>query len=229
MAVPSVVPAMPNRLIGNNRRDLSQYFISLGNHMHHQIAYVAARLRANALVNRKKEARFIKQLCAGEAEAWATLVEQWSPRLYSYFTYNMVSEADTQRLVQHIMSELVGELVGASGFTNLAVLIYSVAYQHMLHFRRQRAKPTAAQQRLLEQPAEGNFRPRLHFLTNFRQLRDETQQILLLYHLCEMSVAEIAQIVDQSEERLAKTLRQAQCYLQINTQSAGRWEPNRYS
>ena len=207
-------------------------FIRLGNLMHQQIAYVASRLRASALVNRKKEARFIKQLCAGDAEAWATLVEQWSPRLYSYFTYNMVSDADAQRLVQHILSELVGELIGAAGFTNLAVLIYSIAYQHMLHFRRQRPKQPmgqpVGQQRQFEQPAEGNFRPRLHFLTNFRQLRDETQQILLLYHLCGMSVAEIAQIVDQSEERLAKTLRQAQCYLQINTHNPSRWEPKRY-
>lgn len=204
--------------------------------MHQQIAYVTARLRASALVNRKKEARFIKRLCAGDAETWATLVEQWSPRLYSYFTYNMVSDAEAQRLVQHILSELVGELIGAAGFTNLAVLIYSIAYQHMLHFRRQRPKQSVGQsvgqwvgqQRQFEQPAEGNFRPRLHFLTNFRQLRDETQQILLLYHLCGMNVAEIAQIVDQSEERLAKTLRQAQCYLQINTHTPGRWEQKRH-
>lgn len=200
--------------------------------MHQHFAYITSHLRATALVRRKKETRFIKQLCAGEPQAWATLVDQWSPRLYSYFTYSTMNDADAQRLIQHTLSELVGEMVGTSKFTHriaqLSVLIYSIAYQHVLHYRRQRPNGYALPARQVEQPAEGNFRPRLHFLTNFRQLRDETQQILLLYHLCDMSLAEIAQIVDQTEDRLAKTLRQAQCYLQINTHTPVRWEPNRY-
>lgn len=196
--------------------------------MHQHFAYVTARLRAIALANRRRDAKLIKQLCAGESQAWATLIDQWSPRLYSYFTYNTINDADAQRLIQHTFSELVGEMVGTSGFVQLSVLIYSIAYQHVLHYRRQRPKAMAVHQRLPEQPAEGNFRPRLHFLTNFRQLRDETQQILLLYHLCDMSLPEIAQIVDQSEERLTKTLRQAQGYLQINTHHPARWELSRY-
>lgn len=195
--------------------------------MHQHFAYVTSHLRAAAQMYRKKEARFIRQLCAGDPQAWATLVDQWTPRLYSYFLYNTGNELDAQRLTQHTLSELIGEMIGATGSTHLAVLIYSIAYQHALHYRRQRPKLHAVQQWLPEQPAEGNFRPRLHFLTNFRQLRDETQQALLLYHLCDMSVREIAQIVDQPEERLAKMLRQAQRYLQVNTQAAGQWEPSR--
>jgi len=195
--------------------------------MHQHFAYVTSHLRTVAQMVRKKEARFIRKLCAGEPQAWANLVEQWTPRLYSYFIYNTGNDLDAQRLTQHTLSELVGEMIGATGSARLTVLIYSIAYQHALHYRRQRPKLPAIQPWSLEQPAEGNFRPRLNFLTNFRQLRDETQQALLLYHLCDMNVAEIAQIVDQPEERLAKMLRQAQHYLQINTQAISQWEPGR--
>ena len=84
----------------------------------------------------RKETRWIQQLCAGEATAWAQLLDYWNPRLYSYVIYNGATEAEAERLIHAIFSEVVQTVVGSLPVANLTVLIFSIAYQQVLRYRK---------------------------------------------------------------------------------------------
>lgn len=155
----------------------------------------------------------MRQLCAGESAAWLHLLEHWSPRLYNYVLYQGLSEAETQTLLHAIFAEVVQSVVGGLRVTNLTVLIFSIASQHVLNHGRQRAASPLNTQSPPLLPAEASDEHQHTFLQTLRQFTPEVQQVLLLYYLYEVTLPEIAQIVGQPEEVLIKVLYRFQYYL----------------
>ncbi|MEZ4736396.1 MAG: hypothetical protein R3E79_55630 [Caldilineaceae bacterium] len=160
-------------------------------------------------MSRKQEARWVDQLRAGEPTAWAALVDHWSLRLYNYLLYSGVHEAAAQTLLPIIFSAVAEAVVGSLRIASLTVLIFTIARQHVLHFCQQ--EPC----RPLEPPFPALFADEeaTHFLTIFHHFTPEVQQMLVLHYLCDVSLAEISQILGQREEVLTKLLHRAQYYL----------------
>jgi DNA-directed RNA polymerase specialized sigma24 family protein len=181
--------------------------------LHRFFTFVIARLHNDAPVSSRKETKFIEQLFTGDPTAWVQLVDRWSPRLYSYLIYNAVSEAEVHQLMRRIFSEVVQAVAGSLRVVNLAILIFSIAHHHILHYRHQNSEITLKKQQQLVPSAVGGTDQRTNFLHCFHQLAPEAQQVLLLHYLCEISLSEITQIVGQSEELLAKILYQAKLSL----------------
>ena len=182
--------------------------------MHRQFTFASSRLRKKAPVPMRKETRWIQQLCAGEATAWAQLLDYWNPRLYSYVIYNGATEAEAERLIHAIFSEVVQTVVGSLPVANLTVLIFSIAYQQVLRYRAQALDPALKQLPPAIQLADPDDDPWAGFFHIFYQFPPEVQQILLLHYLFAITLPEISQIVGQSEEVLTKILRRAKVYLQ---------------
>jgi len=182
--------------------------------MHRQFTFVSSRLRKKAPVHRRKEARWMQQLGTGEATAWAQLLDYWNPRLYSYVIYNGATEAEAQRLIHSIFSEVVQTVVGSLPIANLTILIFSIAYQQILRYRQQTLDPALKQLPPAIQLADPDDDPWAGFFHTFYQFTPEVQQILLLHYLFEITLSEISQIVAQSEEVLTKILRRAKFSLQ---------------
>ena len=168
---------------------------------------ISARLRNEAPAEQGQDFTFIDPLYIGEPTAWARFIEHWSPQVYSYLSYNQMTEAEALGLLQLIFAEVVQTIVGSLRMANLTTLIFSIAYHHVLHHRRQSAKRTLAQK--IQWRAEEQRNPALNFLGRFDQCTPEAQQICLLYYRFGISLPEVAQIVNQSEEHLTNTLTQA--------------------
>jgi DNA-directed RNA polymerase specialized sigma24 family protein len=182
--------------------------------MHRQFTLVSSRLRKKAHVPMRKETHWMQQLCAGETTAWAQLLDYWNPRLYSYVIYNGATQAETERLIQTILSEVVQAIVGSPPVANLTVLIFSIAYQQILRYRAQTLDPALKQLPPALQLTDPEADPWAGFFHVFYQFPAEVQQILLLHYLFEVPMHEISQIVSQPEATLTKILRRAKVHLQ---------------
>lgn len=163
-------------------------------------------------MSRRRDAKFVSQLCRGEAVAWSQLVDQWSPHLYSYISYNAASEADTRLLLHTILSEVIQTLITTRPIENLTTLIFSSAYKHVLRYRRQHPDLLSVHGRLPQDGGETGNDQQRNFLQHLRQFTPEMQQILLLRYHCGVTVPELAQIVGQSEELLTKVLYRTRFY-----------------
>lgn len=154
-----------------------------------------------------KEAGWMHQLAAGESTAWTRLLAEWSPRLYHYITANGASEAEAQSLLHQIFSILVQKIVGSAAAANPTVLLFTIAYQQMVHHCHQQAN---SQRRQALVPADkADMEPQaIHLRQTLQQFSPEVQQIALLYYLCDLSLAEISQIVRQPELLVRNTLNQ---------------------
>ena len=170
--------------------------------MHRQLPLASSRLPKTLPVPRSKEAKWVRQLAAGESTAWLHLMEQWNPRLYTYVLYQGLTESEAQTLLPLIFAEVVQSVVGKLHVTNLTVLIFSIASQQVLDYCRQRPLPPLKAQASATRLDEHQ---RL-FLQTLRQFTLEAQQVLLLYYLFEVTLSEIAQIVGQPEASLFKVL-----------------------
>lgn len=184
--------------------------------MHRYFSFVPSRLRRQQLpMSRRHDPKFVSQLCRGESRAWSQLIDHWSPHLYSYVSYNAASETDARLLLHTILSEVIHTLIGARPLDNLTTLIFSIAYQHTLHYRRQNPGLLLPKLRPGQQNAgETNADAQSNFLQRLHQFTPEMQQLLLLRYLCGVTMPELAQIVGQSEELLTKVLYRSRAYFQ---------------
>ncbi|MEZ4868022.1 MAG: hypothetical protein R3C14_42230 [Caldilineaceae bacterium] len=154
----------------------------------------------------KKEAAYQKQLRKGDPTAWAQLVDQWSPRIYSYVSYNTTDDREAEALMQFILSEVVQTLLSTPRLDNLTTLLFTIAYKHVLLYRQQLSDYMLP--RLLQPPhtlPAKNAREQ-KFTQALRQISLETQQLLLLRYLCDVPMPELSHIAGKSEDVLAHML-----------------------
>ena len=186
--------------------------------MHRYLSSISPSTQCPKLLRKHRERKFIGHLCAGQPGAWVQLVERWSPSLYSYITYNVGNEDDTRKLMQLILSEVIHTVIDTPRIKSLTILIFSIAYRHILHYRWQHPVLVPAALRTAPQMSsttgEDVYAIGVNFIRHFRQFPPETQQLLLLRYICGVTLAELSQIVGQSEDMLAQTLYQAKLYLQ---------------
>jgi DNA-directed RNA polymerase specialized sigma24 family protein len=182
--------------------------------MHRQFSFASSRSRPKIPVHKQQEAKWLRQLCAGETTAWKELVDLWSPLLYNYVLYNVAHEAEAQQLLTSIFSAIAKAIVGSQYIANLTILIFSTAHQAVLYYRHQNPYPTATNPSTLSTTsATQSSSGATGFLDTFYRFTPELQQILLLYYLCGLSVSDISQIMGEREDLLIKLLRRAQVHL----------------
>lgn len=179
--------------------------------MHRQLPLASSRLPNTLPTSRSKEATWVQQLCAGESTAWQRLLEHWSPPLYTYILYQGLTETEAQTLLHTIFAEFVKNVVGQLRITNLTVLLFSIASQQVLNYWRQ--KPMASPKPRPSVLATEASADQQRLLQALRQFTPEAQQVILLYYLHELPLAEIAQIVRQPEAILTKVLYRFKYYL----------------
>lgn len=186
--------------------------------MHRYLSTIPSRAHRNGLFHQRKERKLVGHLCAGQPGAWVQLVERWSPQLYSYITYNVGNEAETRRLMHLILSEVIHTVIATPRIKSLTILIFSIAYRHILHYRWQHPAPilpiSQGTQQAISAPIAETHNPGVNFIRRFRQFSPETQQLLLLRYTCGVTLAELSQIIGQSEDMLTQTLHRAKLYLQ---------------
>ncbi len=174
--------------------------------MHRYFSRVPMHSRRNKLAPAHQADKRIDRLYNGEPAAWLRLVERWSPRLYSYIIYNVVSETEAQKLMYLIFAEAIQAIVGSLRVANLTILFFSIAHHHVLHQRSRHANSLPHQQHPTQPATAGGEAPPANFLYTFHQFAPEVQQVLLLRYLCGISLPEIAQIVGQPEALLTNTI-----------------------
>ncbi|MEZ4674282.1 MAG: sigma-70 family RNA polymerase sigma factor [Caldilineaceae bacterium] len=186
--------------------------------MHRNLPFISSRVQHPTFLQKRKEKKFIGQLCAGHPGAWVQLIDQWSPRLYSYVSYNVSDEDETRRLIHLILSEVIQTIIHATRMPNLTVLIFATAYHHVQYHRRHSSSHPAPQRQQLSSnniSSETSEHKRYtNFTQQFQQLPTEVQQLLLLRYVCGVSLPDLSQILGQSEKILAQMLYRARLYLE---------------
>ncbi len=186
--------------------------------MHRYLSFTSSRAQCSAFLYRRKETKLVARLCSGQPAAWAQLVDRWSPRLYSYIFYNIGDEAEARKLMHSVLSEMIQIIIGSPRINNLSVLIFSIAHRHIMqhHYADHTIslrKQWATEHPTVNQPRDMEQKQRT-FFHRFHQFSPETQQILLLRYVCGVSLLELSQIVEQSEESLVQTIYRVKRYLQ---------------
>lgn len=188
--------------------------------MHRQFTLLTSRMRNATPVLRRKETKLIGRLCTGDSSAWIQVLNSWSPHLYSYVTYNAIGEIEAKKLIHSILTEVVQTTLRSSRPGNLTVLIFAIAYKHVVYYRRQNSTatltpPPHATPSVTINPdkidtSKIDNTKGVNFLHSFRQFSLEMQQVLLLRYLCGVTLPELSQIVGQPEETLMKLIRRAE-------------------
>jgi len=174
--------------------------------MHRYFTNVSGRLRNSVSLHKNRETNFARQLCNGDGDAWVQLLDQWSPHLYSYVSFNVVQEADVRRLMRLILSELIQTLVGEQPLEHLTIVIFRIAYRHLLRYRRQAPDPFANPLWQRKQAAATGEALPGYFFQHLQRFSPEVQQLLLLRYVCGVTLPELAAIVGQSEDLLTRLL-----------------------
>jgi DNA-directed RNA polymerase specialized sigma24 family protein len=150
----------------------------------------------------RSEDALIHCLRVGDSQAWQRLVEQWSPRLYSYLVYNTHSELDAQQLLQKVFSSTLQILLTESEQVNLTAIIAGSAYRHVLDYQQTQGAPHYS---------ENNWdvdRTQQEQLFHLRliQLPATVRHILLLRFLIGLNVWELVLATGYSRQMLASML-----------------------
>lgn len=180
--------------------------------MHRYFTHVSVRLRSYLPLQKRRDTNFARQLCNGDGDAWVQLLDQWSPHLYSYISFNVVQEADVRRLMRLILAELIQTLVGEQPIENLTVVIFRIAYRQLLRYRRQAPDPFASPLWQRKQAAATGEPLPNYFFQHLQRFSPEVQQLLLLRYVCGVTLPELAEIVGQSEDLLTRLLYRTRFY-----------------
>lgn len=151
----------------------------------------------------------LQRLKDGDQEAWAALVDEWSPKLYNYLMYNTRNQDDAQDVLSETLLGLVQSIRTFDGNASLKTFIYSIAYRKVADYWR-RSRET------YELPAwlsvAGPSSTRLEVDEALDELSEQGQQALLLRYHDGLSVAEIAEVLGRSykatESLLSRVRRQ---------------------
>jgi DNA-directed RNA polymerase specialized sigma24 family protein len=123
-----------------------------------------------------------------------------------------VTEADVRRLMRLILSDLIQTLIGEQPIEHLTVVIFRIAYRHLLRYRRQAPDPFSHPLWQRKQAAATGETLPNYFFQHLQQFSPEVQQLLLLRYLCGVTLPELAQIVGQPEELLTRLLSRTRFY-----------------
>ncbi len=186
--------------------------------MHRYLSSLTTTPSHRAFFAKRKEQRFIGQLCAGQPQAWLQLLDRWSPRLYSYVVYNVGNENEARKLVHLILSDVIHTLIDAPKVPNLTILIFSIAYRRTLRYRQQNLPPRLPRRsedtQVDERDDQKKTEQEAYFIQRLHRFSLEAQQLLLLRYVCGVTLTELSQIIGQPKEVLAQTLYRAKLYLQ---------------
>jgi len=143
----------------------------------------------------RAERIFLQELCQGQAAAWQQLVALWSPRLYSYVSYNTYSIDDAQALLQQtfsfVMQRLINHAEQPKNLAQLTILLVSTLYRLILQYQQSFGVPLF-DHRHAPPPLDPQQQK---FIAALAQLAPPVQQLLLLRYLVGLSIGELASII----------------------------------
>jgi RNA polymerase sigma factor (sigma-70 family) len=152
---------------------------------------------------------FLLRLQAGDEGAWEQLVAEWSPRLYSYLSYNLRNSEETDDVLSETMLAVVQAIRTFDGKVTLATFIYSIAYRKVAdHWRKLRV--TQELDEWIAAPDAGYTN--IEVYEALAELPEQSKQALLLRYYVGLSVSEIAEVLGRSykatESLLSRVRRQ---------------------
>ena len=152
---------------------------------------------------------FLQCMREGDEAAWEQFVQEWGPRLYSYFKYNLRSADEAEDALSETMIAVIQAIRTFDGNVTLATFVYSIAYRKVADYWR-RLRVTSELTEWI--PTEGPDHTRIEVQEALAELSDQAQQALLLRYYVGLSVSEIAEVLGRSykatESLLSRVRRQ---------------------
>lgn len=157
----------------------------------------------------EQDANFLCRLQKGDEAAWEKFVAEWTPRLYSYLSYNLRNSEETDDVLSETMLAVVQAVRTFDGKATLATFVYSIAYRKVADYWR-RLRVTHELDESITAP-DTSFN-NIEVYEALAELPEQSQQALLLRYYVGLSVAEIAEVLGRSykatESLLSRVRRQ---------------------
>lgn len=144
-----------------------------------------------------------------DPEAFGSIYDEYATRIYRFVYFKVSSEEEAQDLTADVFLKAWQYLLDESGkdVRNLGALLYGIARNRVIDFYRSRAvKETVslseeaedklADERHLDEKTEAKIDVEL-LGRQLRSLKDEYREVLVLRYLDEMSISEIADVLDK--------------------------------
>lgn len=157
----------------------------------------------------EEETTFLQSLRDGDDAAWSRFVEEWGPRLFSYFKYNLRNADEAEEALGETMVAIVQAIRTFDGKVTLATFVYSIAYRKAADYWRKLRVTSELTEWI---PADGPDYTRLEVYEALAELSEQAQHVLLLRYYVGLNVSEIAEVLGRSykatESLLSRVRRQ---------------------
>jgi len=168
-----------------------------------------------------QEDKIIVGLQNRDPDSFALLYDLYAPKVYRFLFFRTMNEAVAQDITSIVFLKTWEYILNKNNrpIQNPKAFIYTTARNALVNFYRERAKKEVEiniDTIVLEQlalitsdPAETYDKTNLNIQVYLRQLKDEYREIIILRYVEEMSIAEIAHILNKSRISVRVTLHRA--------------------
>ncbi len=156
-----------------------------------------------------------------DPESFAMLYDLYAPKVYRFLFFRTMNESVAQDITSIVFLKIWGYILNKNNkpIKNPKAFVYTTSRNELVNFYRERAHKefeTNIDTVLLEQLALINNSPEeifdkssFNIQSYLKKLKDEYREILILRYIEEMSIAEIAQILNKGRITVRVTLHRA--------------------
>lgn len=158
-----------------------------------------------------------------DADAYATIYDTYVEKIYRFIFFKVSSVQEAEDLTSEVFLKVWQYLISEKGkeVAHLSGLIYRTARNSVIDSYRERARKPTSPLDDAEQAADESITDTIHekeeyrlLLNSIKQLKQEYQEILLLRYIEEMSITEMADILDKKKSAVRVLLHRATKKLQ---------------
>jgi RNA polymerase sigma factor (sigma-70 family) len=159
----------------------------------------------------------IQLLRGNDPDAWAELVNDWSPKLFGYLRRHVPTKEDAQDLLSETFAAAVRAIHGFDGNASLSTWLYALAHNKVVDFWRR----TKIESELPETLTVAENVETLDFKEAFRRLPELAQRVLQLRYVEGFGVEEIATVMGRSYKATESLLSRSRALLKQVLREAG--------
>jgi RNA polymerase sigma-70 factor (ECF subfamily) len=165
----------------------------------------------------KIQSSFLLKLQRNDQDAWEKVINEYSPKLFSYLRYNLPTREDAEDILNETFMAAVKSIRNFDGKSALTTWLYTLAHHKTVDFWRKHQHTTE----LLPSLSVSQNESGLDFQEALNRLPELARQVLLLRYREDLSVGEIAKVLGRSYKATESLLSRSRDALRDALSDAG--------
>ncbi len=178
--------------------------------LHQQASHVRDDAPDQALTDKYSEVKQqVVRLQSNDPDAWETLVNDWSPRLFGYLRRHVPTKEDAQDLLSETFAAAVKSIGNFDGNVAFSTWLYALAHNKIVDFWRR----TKIESELPATLTVADDEISLDFKEAFKRLPDLARTVLQLRYIEGFGVDEVATVMGRSYKATESLLSRSRAML----------------